>query len=88
VDDASTSVVKSQRDRFCGLQVLGSALAVAIVLHEVEAELLGLDEERMPASKAIGAAYSQSTADPAKSVVVPRLGAGDAPDDVSHIIRH
>jgi hypothetical protein len=41
---ASTSVVKDQRNNLCGLQVLGRALAVAVVLHELEAELLALGE--------------------------------------------
>ena len=42
---ASTSVVKGQK-RFAssGLQVFRGALAVALVLHELEAELLALDE--------------------------------------------
>jgi hypothetical protein len=41
---ASTSVVKGQRNQLRGLQVLGRALAAAVVLHEVEAKLLALDE--------------------------------------------
>jgi hypothetical protein len=41
---ASTSVVKDQRNNLCGLQVLGRALAAAVILHDVEGELLALDE--------------------------------------------
>jgi hypothetical protein len=38
--------IRGQRpaQSLCGLQVLGRALAITVVLHDVEAELLALDE--------------------------------------------